>query len=80
MKKTEKISKNCIEEIINKKNDWDHVTAASVIEKAIENVTRKEMAIAIKVTKSGKTAGPSEVCAEMIPASGEEGVSVMVEL
>ena len=51
-----------------------------MIEKAIENVTRKEMAIAIKVTKSGKTAGPSEVCAEMIPASGEEGVSVMVEL
>ena len=38
------------------------------------------MAIAIKVMKPGKAAGPSEVCAEMISASGEVGVSVMVEL
>ena len=30
--------------------------------------------------KPGKTAGPSEVCAEMIFASGEVGVSVMMEL
>ena len=38
------------------------------------------MAIAIKVMKPGKAAGPSEVCAEMISASREVGVSVMVEL
>ena len=38
------------------------------------------MAIAIKVMKPGKAAGPSEVCAEMISASGEVGVSVMMEL
>ena len=38
------------------------------------------MAIAIKVMKPGKGAGPSEVCAEMISASGEIWVSVMVEL
>ena len=30
--------------------------------------------------KIGKAAGPSEVCAEMISASKEVGVSVMVEL
>ena len=30
--------------------------------------------------KPGKAAGPFEVCAEMISASGVVGVSVMVEL
>ena len=38
------------------------------------------MAIAIKVMKPGKAARPSEVCGEMISASGEVGVSVMMEL
>ena len=33
------------------------------------------MAIAIRVMKPGKAAGPSEECAEMISASGEVGVS-----
>ena len=65
---------------MNKENDWDHVTASSMIEGPIKNVTREETAIAIKVIKPGKAAGPSEVCAEMISASGEVGVSVMVGL
>ena len=51
-----------------------------MMEGPIENVTCKEMAISIKVMKPGKVAGPSEVCAEMISASGEVGVGVMVEL
>ena len=38
------------------------------------------MAIAIKLMKPQKGAGPSKVCAEMISASGGVGVSVMVEL
>ena len=58
---------------MNKDNDWDHMTAASLIERLIKNVTREEMVIAIKVMKPGKAAGPSEVC-------GEVRVSVMVEL
>ena len=45
-----------------------------------KNVTCEEMVTALKVTKPGKAAGPSEVCSEMISASGEVGVSVMVEL
>ena len=69
-----------MEEILNKENDWDQVTEASMVEGPIKNVTREKMSIAIKVMKPGKTAGPSEVCAEMISASGEVGVSVIVEL
>ena len=81
MKKTEKkIWKNHMEEIMNKENDWDHVTKARMLKGPIKNVTQEEMAIAIKVMKPGKAAGPSEVCAKMISASGELGVSVMVEL
>ena len=38
------------------------------------------MAIAIKVMKARKAAGPSKLCAEIISTSGEVGVSVMVEL
>ena len=51
-----------------------------MVEGPIKNVICEEMAIAIKVMKPGKAAGPSEVCAEMISASGEVGVSVIVEL
>ena len=35
---------------------------------------------AIREMKVGKAAGPSEVSAEMIVASGEIGIGVMVEL
>ena len=66
-----------MEEIIHKENDWDHVTEASMIEGNNKKVNRKEMAIAIKVMKPGKAAGPSEVCAGMISASGKVEVNMM---
>ena len=69
-----------MEEIINKENDRDHMTAAIMVEGPIKTVTHKEMAIAIKVIKPGKAPGLYKVCAEMISASREAGVSVMVEL
>ena len=46
---------------MNKENDWDHVTEASMVEGPIKNATREEIAMAIKAMKSGKAAGPSEV-------------------
>ena len=79
-KDRKRIWKNHMEEIMNKENDWDHVTKDSMREGHIKNVAREKMAIAIKVVKPGKAAGPSEECAKMISASGEIGVSVMVEL
>ena len=38
------------------------------------------MVKAIREMKAGKAAGPSEVSVEMIAASGEIGIGVMVEL
>ena len=55
-KDRKKNMKNHTEEIMNKENDWDHVTEARMVEGSIKNVTREEMAIAIKVMKPGKTA------------------------
>ena len=60
-KDKKQIWKNHMEEIMNKENDWDRVTAASVVEGPIKNVTCEEMAIAIKVMTPGKAAGPSAV-------------------
>ena len=70
-KDRKRIWKNHMETITNKENDWDHVTAASMVEGPIKNVTCKEMAIAIKVMKLGNAAELSEVCAQMISTSGE---------
>ena len=36
-----------MKEIMNKDNDWDHVTAASMITEPIRNVTCNDMVIAI---------------------------------
>ena len=60
--------KNCMEEIMNKENNWDYSTRASMVEKPCE-----EMAIAMKPEKA---AGPSEICAEMVSASGEVGIEL----
>ena len=65
---------------MNKENDWDHMTEASIVEGPIEKITYEKMAIAIKVMKPGKAAGPSKVCVEIISASGEVGISAMMEL
>ena len=79
-KDRKRIWKDHVEEIMNNENNWDHVTEASIVKKPIKDVIREEMTIAIKVMKPAKVAGPSEVCAEMIFASGEVGVGVMVDL
>ena len=79
-KDRKRIWKNHMKEIMNKKNDWNHVTEASMVEGPVQEVSREEMAIAAKAMKLGKAAGPCKVHAEMISAIGEVGVSVMVKL
>ena len=55
-KDKKRIWKNHMEEVMNKENDWDHVTETSIVEGPIKNVIHEEMAIALKVMKPGKTA------------------------
>ena len=53
---------------------------AELVEGPVERVSRDEVVKAIREMKAGKAAGPSEVSVEMIVASGEIGIGVMVEL
>ena len=51
-----------------------------VVEGSVENRTPNEIVEAMQRRKSGKASGTSEVSVEMIVASGEIGVKVMIEL
>ena len=75
-----KIWKDHMEEIMNKENEWDHTTTINVVEGPIEKVSREEIVKALRMMKQGKAAGPSEVRTEMVVASGEIGIQVMIEL
>ena len=53
---------------------------ADLVEGPVERVSQEEVVKALGKMKAGKAAGPSEVSAEIIAASGEIGIDVMVEL
>ena len=51
-----------------------------LVEEPVEKVARNKIVEAIQSMKSRKATGPSEVSVQMIVASGEIGVKVMMEL
>ena len=53
---------------------------AELVEGPVERVSREEEVKAIREMKAGKAAGPSDLSVEMIVASWEIGIGVMVEL
>ena len=75
-----KIWKEHMEKIMNEENEWDRMVETDVVEGPVEKVVPNEIVEAIQSRKSGKATGPSEVSVEMIVASGEIGVKVMMEL
>ena len=75
-----KIWKEDMEKIMNEKNEWDHMVETDLVEGPVEKVARNEIVEAIQRMKSGKATGSSEVSREIIVASGEIGVKVMMEL
>ena len=79
-KDREKIWKEHMERIMNEENEWDQNVEADLVEGPIERVSSEEVVKSIREMKAGKAAGPSEVSVEMIGASGEMGIGVMVEL
>ena len=72
--------KEHMEKIMNEENEWNHMVETNVVEGPVEKVVRNEIVEAIQRMKSRKATGPSEVSVEMIFASGEIGVKVMMEL
>jgi len=75
-----KIWKDHMEKIMNVENEWDHRMEVDIVQGPIEKITREEIVKTIRAMKLGKAAGPSEVSTEMIIASGEIEVDVMMEL
>ena len=61
---------------VNEENEWDQNVQADLVEGPVERVSWKE----VEKMKAGKAAGPSKVSVEMIAASGEIGIDLMVEL
>ena len=66
--------------VMNEENKWGCMVEADLVEGPVEKVVRDEIVEAIQSMKSGKATGTSEVSVEMIVASGEIGVKVMMEL
>ena len=75
-----KIWKEHMEKIRNEENEWDRMVETDLVEGPVEKVVRDEIVEAIQSMKSGKATGTSEVSVEMIIASGEIGVKVIMEL
>ena len=74
-----KIWKEHMEKIMNEENEWDRMVETDVAE-PVDKVSRNEIVEATQRKESGKATGPSEVSVEMIVASGEIEVQVMMEL
>ena len=74
-----KIWKEHMEKIMNKKNEWNHRVETDAKE-PVEKVVCNKTVEAIQKMKSGKATRPSEVSVEMIVASGEIGIKVIMEL
>ena len=75
-----KIWKEHLEKIMNEENEWDRMVETDPVERPVENVACNEIVEAIQSMKSRKATGTSEVSVEMIVASGEIRVKVMMEL
>ena len=70
-----------MEKIMNQENEWDRIVVQTdVVERPVEKVACNEIVEAMQNMKSGKATRPSEISVEMILASGEIGVKVMMEL
>ena len=75
-----RVWKGHMERIMNEENEWDQNVQADLVEGPVERVRREEVVKALGKMKAGKAAGPYEVSVEMIAASEEIGIDVMVEL
>ena len=65
---------------MNEENEWDQNVEADFVEGPVERISWEEEVKAMGKMKVGKATGPAEVSVEMIAASGEIRIGVMLEL
>ena len=63
----------------HEENGWDQIVESNVVEGLVEKVAH-EIVEAMQKIKLRKETGPSEAGVEIIVASGETGVKVMMKL
>ena len=66
--------------IMSEENEWDQIVDVDTVEGPIERVMREEIMETFIYLKIGKVPEPTEVYAEMIQASGDVGVGVLMDL
>ena len=69
-----------MERLLNIGNDWYGMLEGDKVEGPCELINEKEVEEAIKVMKTGKAGGPSEVVGEMLKAAGKKGIKRLTEL
>ena len=74
-----KLWKAHMSKIMNEDNEYGQIAVADTVEGPIEKVMREEIMEAFNYLKIGKAPGPSEVYAEIILASGDVGIKVLME-
>jgi len=75
-----RVWKEHMERVMNEENEWGQNVQVNLVEGPAERVSREEVVKTLGKMKAGKAAGPLEVSVEMIAASGEIGIDVMVDL
>ena len=79
-KKNQKtVWKEHMEKTVNKENAWDQKTEIGMVKDPVKEVSLEEITSAIKKMKLEKASGLSEVSMEMINASGNVGIDVMIK-
>ena len=75
-----KLWKAHMSKILNEENECDQIADADTVEGPIERVTREEIMEAFKYLENGKVSGSTEVYTEMILASGDVEIRVLMKL
>ena len=65
---------------MNDENEYDKIADADTVKEPIERVVREDMMEAFKYLVIGKAPGPTEVYAEIVLASGDVGIRLLMEL
>ena len=65
---------------MNEENEWDQIADADTVQGPIERVLRERIMEAFKHLSTVMASEQSEVDAEMILASGDVGIKVLMEL
>ena len=75
-----KLWKAHMSKIMNEENELDQIADADAVDGPIERVMRDEIMEKFKYLTIGKVPGPTEAYTEMILASGDVGITVVIEL